>query len=315
MQSHILVLIKYVRLTGFFIASCSVIGFLEPLYSLADLFNHFRIQAVLGLAFCLIAAAFLKDRKGGIFFFLLLCLNISIVGYKLYQTSGIPSIPSGQLPSLSIVTANVLTSNDDYDRLLSMAEHEKPDFIMLVEVNNAWIENLRPLENTYKYNYKLPSEDNFGMAAYSKVPFRGSVKYAGSAGLPILIAELENGITILGIHPLPPASEWDMVEQDMYFKELALISEKKTGHVIATGDFNTTLWSKGIQPVIKAGFKRINPLGIAYTWPTTSFVFAIQIDHFFGKNIEAADFRVLTSIGSDHYPIRADILVKDPVTN
>jgi endonuclease/exonuclease/phosphatase (EEP) superfamily protein YafD len=39
-------------------------------------------------------------------------------------------------------------------------------------------------------------------------------------------------------------------------------------------------------------------------------VLAVQIDHFFAKGIKNADFKVLPSIGSDHYPIQAIINVQ-----
>jgi endonuclease/exonuclease/phosphatase (EEP) superfamily protein YafD len=308
MPEHIRILIKYVRLIALFISLCSLVGFAQVIFPHADLFNHFRVQAVLGLSVCLIALASLRDKRGILLVALILALNCLVVGQKLWQTSGIPRISPSQAADFSIVSSNVLTSNTNFDAVLDMVSRENPDFILLTEVNKAWMERLAPLDTSYPYSLKEPSEDNFGIAAYSKVPFNGRIQYSGGAGVPILIAELENGATLIGIHPLPPSSIWSLTENQICLNDVAKLSDASDGPVIVTGDFNTTLWSSTMTPLIQSGLDRINPLGIAYTWPTTTILFAIQIDHFFARDIAAADFKVLPNIGSDHYPIRADVV-------
>lgn len=295
------------RIIAAFIFLCSLVGLFAPFVPLADLFNHFRIQAVAGLFFCFLCFCALRDKRGAVLCFLALALNLGLVGEKLYKTSGIPSLGSNLKPSISILSTNVLTSNTRYDDVLALIEKENPDFIVFTEVNNEWIKRLQSLEVRYKYSYKLPSEDNFGIAGYSTLPFEGSVKYSGGAALPILVANLKDGLTVIAIHPLPPSSEWNLSENRIYLSDVAQMVSKKDGPVVVTGDFNSTLWSTTLVPLIEGGLKRINPLGIAYTWPVSDILFAVQIDHFFGKGIKAADFEVLPSVGSDHYPIRADL--------
>ncbi len=303
---HIRVLVKYTRLIAVFIFLCSIVGFFEHFVPLADLFNHFRLQAVAGLFVCLVGMSLFKDVKGIAFCTLALLLNIGLVALMLYKTAGISGLGNVK-PKFSIISSNVLTSNARYDDVIKLVNAQRPDFILFTEVNNEWVKRLRPLEKTYKYKYALPSEDNFGIAAYSLHPFEGKVKYSGGAALPIVISQVDEGITIIGVHPLPPASEWNITEQRMYLADVAKIVSDLRNPVIVTGDFNTTLWSAGLKPLLEVGLKRINPLGIAYTWPTSDIFFAVQIDHFFGKNIKAADFKVLPPVGSDHFPIRADL--------
>jgi|GEM_PF-3287526 len=307
-------LVKDLRFVIYLIGICSLIGLFEKIIPILDLFNHFRVQAIVGAILVGISAFFLKDRKGCSVALIIFLLNSSIVGYRIYKTGGIDRLQNINQAQISVVAANVLTSNTEYQSLINLIAAQNPDVIVLTEVDNKWLDSLKALEETYKYSIKYPRADNFGIAAFSKIPMEGEVKSLGMLNLPVLIATVK-GITIFGAHPIPPASIKKMNDNRKYIEEIAFMVENKEGPFILAGDLNTTLWSSAIDPLIDTGFKRINPSGISYTWPKGNALLALQIDHFFGKDIEAADFRVLPSIGSDHYPIRADILVKDAATN
>lgn len=48
--------------------------------------------------------------------------------------------------------------------------------------------------------------------------------------------------------------------------------------------------------------------GLKHTWPSDSPWLAIQIDHIFTKGALAGRYKVLEPVGSDHYPVRADLV-------
>ncbi len=306
-ESHRNFLIKDTRSGIWIIAVCSLLGFFQALIPLLDLFNHFRPHAVFGAIFCGAILLFLKDQKLIIWAVVaaVLILNIGALGWSLYQTLGIPSLKEDKPVSVSIVSANVLGANTDYQAVRDMVARENPDVLVFSEVTDAWVENFKFGEQ-YAYSIKFPRADNFGMAAYSKRPFEGEVKIVTNGKVPMIIMNF-NEFTVIGVHPVPPVSISYMSENRSYIEEAAYIGMKSKNPVIVTGDFNATLWSSAMKPLIDAGFDRINPLGFAYTWPRNKPFLALQIDHFMAKNIKAADFGVLPSVGSDHYPIRADI--------
>lgn len=288
------------------IALCSVIGFFEFFFPILDLFNHFRIQAIVGTLVCMFLFLVWKSKIMAYISCAVLLLNVGVVGLKLYQTGGIEPLHEDEKASFSIVSANVLTSNENSELLLNLIDKENPDLVILSEVNSRWIEALKPLEERYEYTLKHPRPDNFGIAAYSKRSFKGEIAVSGDAELPVAVLQYDD-IIVIGAHPLPPISNRNMSENRIYLSDIAFLAKSFQKPIVVAGDLNATLWSATLSPLIDAGFDRINPLGIAYTWPKGNILYALQIDHFFAKNIKAANFKKLPSVDSDHYPIRADI--------
>jgi len=106
------------------------------------------------------------------------------------------------------VCANVHTANRAYYKIIDLVLEYKPDFLVLIEVNRSWLAALSPLEGAYPYSVFEPSEDNFGMAFYSKIkPVTAEISFAGSLPVPCLKAKFASGaktFTFYGAHPLPP---------------------------------------------------------------------------------------------------------------
>ena len=78
---------------------------------------------------------------------------------------------------------------------------------------------------------------------------------------------------------------------------------------ILMGDFNTTPWSATFRdlPGNRAGDPRFSA-----TWPTFFPALGISIDHILASdNLELVEFKVLESVGSDHYPLMAKFRLKD----
>lgn len=308
-DNHRKALSKDFRFIILLIGLCSLVGLFWRIFPLLDLFNHFRVQAVAGSAFCAAVFLILKNRNGFLISLAVLAFNASIVGYRLSYTGGIPALSGQSKASFSIVSSNVLTENTDYMAVLDMAHREDPDLIVFSETDDTWISNLKALEKDYPYHYAYPRPDNFGLAAYSKKPFKAETRLSSEASIPILKLEYAE-LTVLVVHPLPPASVRNMNSNMAYLSDAADMMEKDDSRpVLIAGDMNSTLWSGAVNSMVDLGFSRINPLGLAYTWPVRNFAWMLQIDHFFGRNIAAGDFEVLPSVGSDHYPIRADIML------
>lgn len=286
-------------------ALCSVVGLVSS-HWFFQLFNHYRVQALVA-SVLLLAFALRVSKKHAWFALALVVLNGGIIGNYLYQTSGIGSLGGQHVSAnVKIISANVLTRNDRYSAVLAMVEREKSDIVVLTETNSAWLKNLEPLKRDYPHRLMHPREDNFGLAVYSRLPFRADVHTIGDGKLPLAELDFE-AFKLLAAHPVPPVAEKNAVANALYLQEIAKISHASHQPVIVAGDLNATLWSPSLRPLYASGLKRINPAGVAYTWPAQSFWLALQIDHFFAKGIKAADFKVLDGIGSDHFPIQAEI--------
>lgn len=296
----------------FMLAACSAAGLLAPVFPLFDLFNPFRIHAlVASVALCILGA--FVGRKFVFIALAIFVFNGVLVAQRLYQSGGIVPIEQISDSSMmmmplrtSIIAANVYTRNDNHPAVLAMIAREKPAIVVFTETDERWVNALSALEPEYPYTVKHPRSDNFGMAVYSKLPFKANVLEIGSRQFPLAVLDFEE-FRLIGAHPVPPVSSHLMAENTLYIEAITQNVRNTDKPVIVAGDLNSTLWSHSITPLLAADLKRINPTGIAYTWPTQMPLFAMQIDHFFARNIAAADFEVLENIGSDHYPIKTDI--------
>lgn len=284
---------------------CSFIGILGGQWWFADLFNHFRPQAIVAALLLALLALRYPHPRTPVLVLIILVLNSVFMAGKLFATQGISATVTHK--DLRLISANVLTSNSNHQALVKLVTAQQPDVLVLTEVNAQWLQDLGVLEAAYPYTAKYPSEDNFGMAAYSKKPFKADFILAGDYGLPIMRLDFSD-LTVFMAHPIPPMGKENAAENRVYLAKLAEISAKTDTPTVIAGDLNATLWSFAVDPILNTDIlKRINPIGFAYTWPSMFFPLAIQIDHFFAKDIKGATFDVLPSIGSDHFPIQTDI--------
>lgn len=285
----------------FMLAICSFVSILSPIYWLFDLFNHFRIHALLASIILLFAALIIRKSIP-----LALCIligNTILFFIPLYQSRGISEISDfDDRQKVKIVSANVFKNNNQYKNAIDVFTQESPDIIALTETDEIWIKNFNAVEDTYKYSIKHPRTDNFGLAVYSKLPFQAKMLDLGEYHLPLAVLDFKNFRLIIA-HPIPPISRNNLHENKLYLEAIAENAQNQRKPVIIAGDLNSTLWGEALKPLFDVGLKRINTTGVAYTWPTQMPLIAMQIDHFFAKGITEADFKVLSNIGSDHYPI------------
>ena len=64
----------------------------------------------------------------------------------------------------TLILANVNTKNDKFITLLEIINKERPDIIVLQEINNEWIAELKKIQMDYHHTILKPREDNFGIA-------------------------------------------------------------------------------------------------------------------------------------------------------
>lgn len=292
----------------FIFAIFSFLSLFSSFYWPFDLINHFRIHAFL-TSIILLVVILLFSRKDFALALFILIGNAILFFLPLYKSSGISKISHfDSSHKIEILTANVFIKNTQYRKAIDVITHERPDIIALTETDGRWIENFKAVENTYKYSLKNPRADNFGLAIYSKLPFQAEILDIGEYHLPLAILDFKK-FRLIVAHPTPPISRNNLRENKTYLEAIAQNANNQNKPVIIAGDLNSTLWGEALNPLLDAGLKRINTTGVAYTWPTQMPLLAMQIDHFFAKGITEADFKVLSNIGSDHYPILTTVSV------
>ena len=288
-------------LCGLLLASCLTIlpfGFwwIGPLTS-------FHLQLFL----CnLIAVALCWKRRRLAFVFALACCGHGFILAPSFL--GHTRVEAHQ-DDVRLMVSNVLTSNTDYEKFLDVVRETNPDVLILLEVSELWIDALQPLEASFPYRISHPRSDNFGIAMWSRLPFEGKVRYFDSR-LPSITATLQRDhpITLVATHPIPPISERALGNRNAQLQAIASFAADCETPVVVAGDLNTASWSPSFRAMCATGSLQSAAQGWIPTWPTHQFALLIPLDHILhSDDIGISDFASTGSVGSDHYPVYADL--------
>ncbi|MCB8932543.1 MAG: endonuclease/exonuclease/phosphatase family protein [Fimbriimonadaceae bacterium] len=226
-----------------------------------------------------------------------------------------PVKPTGneKAETLRIVSLNVNTENDRYDLVEGFLRDRHPDFVLLMEIDVAWVRALEGLKGDYPYQLVEPRGDNFGIALLSRHPFlKGEVAFVGESGVPSVIAYSSvNGhaVTLVGTHPLPPLHADTARLRNEQLAAIASRLRGETGPTLLVGDLNMTPWSSAFDELAKSTGLRDSSLGrgVHPTWPAMRIWLGIPIDFcLVSKGVEIRDANVGSAVGSDHLPLVVD---------
>ena len=215
---------------------------------------------------------------------------------------------------IKVMTCNLLSSNSDYHGVKELIASVDPDFVVLLELNRAWQSELAELKQHFPHNTELPSEDNFGIAVFSKLPARFETHFLTDFKVPLVESNLGDGldVTVLAAHPLPPIGKVYSRSRNEYLEELAELARANPKCVIA-GDLNVTPYSPYFSDLLAAA--ELNDsrkgFGLQPTWPSEMQWFGIPIDHILvSRGLNVLDREVLKIPGSDHAAVMARLGVQ-----
>lgn len=330
------------------VGSATLAGFAGRWWWRAELASHFRVQYLLLLA-CAAVLLWLLGRHwqaglsgllAGTNLVLVLPLYWAIApaapgpAGEIAPLVGAASVYPGQSPTpgtmspaahrvgslpMRAVTMNVHTFNRAHQRALDFVRQESPDFVLVLEVGQAWAAALESLQAEYPYYHVEPREDHFGIALFSRrEPESLRVRALVWPEFPCLIAELTidgQSLSIIGAHPVPPVRKAGMAHRNHQLADLAQVVQRQQGEVVLLGDLNTTSWSPYFVDLLRETHLRDSRrgFGVQGTWPVGSPWLVIPIDHcLVSPGIEVVNRRVGPDIGSDHYPVVVDFHLRPP---
>lgn len=294
------------------------LGFLGQYHFAADLFSHFRVHLaaaqVAGLlvvwlarkrALCWVTVAALLVNAG-------MVLECCLPGVQ-WEDGGRPD--GGQI---SILLANVETQNRRYDDVAALIAEESPDLIGLIEVNEAWLQALRPKLEGYPHRLEAPRDNNFGFALYSRIPFDPKTTTDMGFGLQGVVVRLTAADFATGLilmHPEPPITAARFEHRNTEFETAARFCREEAGPWIVMGDFNCTPWSLHYMKMkrdagLSDSLRGRLPLG---TWPAKLPAFKIPIDQcLHSPEILTLSRKRGPEVGSDHLPLLLTLFVPKP---
>ncbi len=214
---------------------------------------------------------------------------------------------------LKIMVSNVLTPNDETQKLVDLVDQNQPDILITLESDKKWEKALGQIEPDYPYTVKVPLDNLYGMHLYSKLELIDpEVKYLMIDDIPSIHTQLrlQDGtvIWLYCLHPMPP-SPTEADKSTTRDAELLMVGKhiKDSGHTaILAGDLNDVAWSKTTRR-----FQRISGLldprigrHFINTFHASYPFLRWALDHLFHSAcFTVVDIHRLPSIGSDHFPV------------
>lgn len=270
-----------------------------------ELFSHFRLQYLAASLLLWLVFTALRSPAYSVVLITAVALNASYVlpwyfGAKASEAAGV----------IKLMQVNVLSRNEQRERLLQLIEIEQPDVVFLQEVSLQWIDATQMLQQDYPYHYAEPRIGNFGIAVFSRLPFE-SVTHVDSPplGYPTLVARLTidgKSLTLINTHPTVPLTRSGFEARNEHLQSVAELARDVSGAVILSGDFNTSVWTPVYRNLEEStGLRNASRgFGILPTWPTFLPFAMIPIDHaLVSDDIRVIETRRGGRLGSDHLPL------------
>jgi endonuclease/exonuclease/phosphatase (EEP) superfamily protein YafD len=290
-------------------------SFLGEYDYLCELLTHFRLQY---LVLFLVSSLFfiILFNKKWLFLSLFGLLLNAVPVLSLYLPS--EGHVAGKNSEVSLLLANVLSSNQLYTALLNEIKRKKADIIVVLELTPQWAKKLKAIDENYPHQKLIPRTDNFGIGLYSKYPLENinTVDFA-SNDIPSITASIlinKKQLNIIATHPFPPMNSPRAEQQKMHLENLVNFTKSKKGiSVLIAGDLNSTPWSPRYKRFMSdAGLKNTRQgKGVYPTWPaggTAGDLLRIPLDHVLvTDDIYTQKFEKLDSINSDHFPIYVEL--------
>ncbi len=310
-------LVRLCVLLGLLASIVTLFSFGASYHWSLDLLVNMRSQLALGLAIVVVPLAVFQKWRHVLVFTICCAINLAdVVPLYLPAESSPPSGPSpadGSSSDLTVLSANVLSSNANKQGYIDYLRNQQADLVLLLELDVEWARIARELADEYPYQLVRPRGDNFGLALLSRYELVDARLDPLSSGLPTIIADVQVGepkITVIGTHPLPPIGTARFKSRNTQLLAVAEKVRDAEYPVILCGDLNVTPWSPAFKNLLDhSGLRDARKgFGLQSTWPAKPWPIAIPIDHVLvSPSISVTSFSAGPLIGSDHRPVRAEL--------
>lgn len=225
----------------------------------------------------------------------------------------------GQAPRcLTLLIANVLTTNRHAETLTRLIHEHRPDLVLTLESDAWWQAQLdETLAEDWPHAVRVPLDNLYGMHLYSRRPLvNPEVRWLIQPDIPSIHTgvELPNGdvIRLRALHPRPPAPG-ESEESLWRDAELLLVGKAIHEHpepTLVAGDLNDVAWSRTTRLFCRVS-GMLDPRrgrGMFSTFHADYPLLRWPLDHVFtSEHFTLKAMRRLPHIGSDHFPMLATL--------
>ncbi|SDU01253.1 endonuclease/exonuclease/phosphatase family protein [Halopseudomonas salegens] len=218
---------------------------------------------------------------------------------------------------ITIMVANVLTSNHNSDALIEQVHAQQPDILLTLESDAWWQAQLDEALGDWPHSVCVPQDNLYGMHLYSRLALEETqVSFLIQDDIPSIHTWIRlpcgECIYLHALHPRPPAPN-ESEESLWRDAELLLIGKKiHQGDypAIVAGDLNDVAWSRTSRL-----FRRISGMldprrgrGMFNSFHAHYWFLRWPLDHVFTtEHFTLSRMHRLKDFGSDHFPIIATL--------
>jgi endonuclease/exonuclease/phosphatase (EEP) superfamily protein YafD len=289
----------------------TLLGFAAAWIPVFDVINDGRAFSAAALVVLLIAAIAVRD---GPLIRPTAALALLHIGLLLLAWNRGAEHTAGAAPSLRLVTFNIGVRNDRFDEIADFLVSSRADIVLLQGVSCAAADRLMPkLRPTYPHAL-VSAETCQGQALLAKRPWLTGGQVITGTRRPLLVwAHFQWDNTHFDLAGLHFANPFAGSEQaDEVTRLLAHLGDR-LGPQIVAGDFNLTPFSWRFAQLQNAGlgqhatFLATWPANWPGFWPQPLFLLDNVLST---REIASAGITTGRSLGSDHRPLIADIVLK-----
>ena len=210
--------------------------------------------------------------------------------------------------TVEVFYANVNSQNKRKSKLISYLRRDMPHLVILIEINQSWVQELKSLESIYPHSKLIVQEGNFGLGVLSQTAMKVERVFVDRENLiPALILKVKTligEVNVAALHAFPPLGDYGTLMRNQYLSSLSHQLRDFDRPLLVCGDFNTTPWSASFQAFLKTSGLKLSAIHPApQTWPAVPFVPKIPLDHCLSGGLNMINYEVGQDIGSDHLPL------------
>lgn len=231
--------------------------------------------------------------------------------------------PGDEGRRLRLLAANVEMENRDASALLRLVDRCMPDLVVTMESDQWWEAQLSSLEEHFPHSVKVPLDNRYGMHLYSRLELNNPERqFLVEKDIPSIHTQviLRNGqaVQLHLLHPAPPSptENTEASERDAEIIVVARRLSPEGAPTIVAGDFNDIPWSRTARLFCKISGLRDPRVGrgLFNTFHARIPILRWPLDHLYhSAHFGVATLQRLPSIGSDHFPLLAELALVSSV--
>lgn len=292
------------------LVAVTLFSFLGTATWLGELTTHFRPHLAAAALVVIALAMVLRARLAALAGAACLLANVA----PLVPYLGGTAVAAHQGSVFRVLTVNLHTDGADYESVAALIERERPDLVALTEIGPRTaplVERVRDLLPTTLGGERRGAFEVLLLTRWR--PEAYEVDRSVGPRFPVSHVRLcrETCLDVVALHAARPLRDRGVWRSAQLALAARLAAERK-GPAVLVGDLNLTPWSPAFSRLVDTSSLRDSALGrgVVPTWLSSIPFIGLPIDHVLvSPDIGVRARRVGPDVGSDHFPVTAELVL------